>query len=61
VLGLVLIAFVITKLYLVDLWQLGRVYRISAFVALGLLLISTSFLYSRFRSAIEALLSDDPS
>jgi uncharacterized membrane protein len=57
--GLGLIGMVIVKLYLFDVWQLGRVYRISAFVVLGLLLISTSFLYSRFRRLIESLWKDE--
>jgi uncharacterized membrane protein len=46
--GLVLTGIVILKLYLYDVWQLGRVYQIIAFVILGILLLSTSFLYSRF-------------
>jgi uncharacterized membrane protein len=57
--GLVLIGLVIVKLYLFDVWQLDRVYRIAAFVALGILLISTSFLYSRYRHVLEALLRND--
>ncbi|MFL6415050.1 MAG: DUF2339 domain-containing protein, partial [Bryobacteraceae bacterium] len=57
--GLSLIGFVIAKLYLFDVWQLDRVYRIAAFVALGILLISTSFLYSRYRHVLEALLRND--
>ncbi len=52
--GLVLTGFVVLKLYLFDVWQLGRVYRTLAFVALGLLLLSTSFLYSHFRGLIES-------
>jgi uncharacterized membrane protein len=57
--GLALIGFVIVKLYLFDVWQLDRVYRIAAFVALGILLISTSFLYSRYRHVLETLLRSD--
>lgn len=57
--GLILIGIVIAKLYLFDVWQLQRPYRISAFIALGILLLSTSFLYSRFRPLIESLLKDD--
>ncbi|MFL6451625.1 MAG: DUF2339 domain-containing protein [Bryobacteraceae bacterium] len=57
--GLVLIGFVIVKLYLFDVWQLDRAYRIAAFVALGILLISTSFLYSRYRHVLDALLRKD--
>ena len=57
--GLGLIGFVVVKLYIFDVWQLGRVYRISAFVALGALLLATSFLYSHFRTVIESWWRDD--
>ena len=57
--GLGLIGFVVLKLYVFDVWQLGRVYRISAFVALGALLLATSFLYSHFRSLIESWWRDE--
>lgn len=50
--GLVLTAIVIAKLYILDVWQLSRVYQIIAFVILGVLLLSTSFLYSRFKNLI---------
>lgn len=50
--GLVLTAIVIAKLYVFDVWQLERVYQIIAFVILGLLLLSTSFLYSRFKNLV---------
>lgn len=49
-LGLFLLGVVIVKLYLWDVWQLNKFYRISAFVALGILLLAASYLYSRFRS-----------
>ncbi len=54
-LGLILIGIVVLKLYIYDVWQLARVFRILAFVALGLLLLATSYLYSRYRSTIEGL------
>ncbi len=57
--GLILIGIVIIKLYLFDVWQLERVYRISAFVALGGLLIATSFVYSRFRRVVESWWKND--
>jgi uncharacterized membrane protein len=57
--GLGLMALVIVKLYLLDVWELGRIYRISAFVALGVLLIATSFLYSKFRRLVEGLWKED--
>jgi len=49
-LGLVLLGLVIAKLYLYDVWLLTRFYRISAFVALGVLLLAASYVYSRFKS-----------
>jgi uncharacterized membrane protein len=54
VLGLGLIGLVVLKLYAYDVWQVARIYRILAFVGLGLLLLATSYLYSRYRPAIES-------
>lgn len=47
VLGLILIGIVIAKLYLIDVWVLARIYRITAFVGLGALLLAASYIYSR--------------
>ena len=47
ILGLILIGMVILKLYFYDVWQLMRIYRIVAFVALGVLLLGASYIYSR--------------
>ena len=58
-LGLGLLGLVIVKLYLVDVWTMRRIFRIVAFGGLGGLLLATSFLYSRFRTKIEALLNDE--
>ena len=55
ILGLALFALVIAKLYLLDVWQFSRGFRITAFLALGALLMLVSYLYSRFRPAIENL------
>jgi uncharacterized membrane protein len=60
VLGLLLMTLVVIKLYLSDVWELGFVFRIVAFGGLGVLLLSMSYLYSRFRPMIEKLLKDDP-
>ncbi len=54
-LGLGLIALVVLKLYLYDVWEASRLLRTVAFVSLGVLLLLTSYLYSRFRPAIESL------
>lgn len=58
-LGLALIAFLIAKLYLYDVWMLGRIYRIAAFAALGALLLAMSYLYSRYRESIESWWRED--
>jgi uncharacterized membrane protein len=57
-LGLTLLGLVIAKLYLYDVWLLNRFYRITAFVVLGILLLSSSYLYSRFRDKLDVLLTD---
>ncbi len=52
-LGLGLIGLVVAKLYLHDVWFLGLFYRMAAFAVLGALLLAMSYLYSRYRAAIE--------
>jgi uncharacterized membrane protein len=58
-LGLGLLAVVIAKLYLYDVWQLEKVYRIVAFSFLGVVLLATSYLYSRYRPKIESWWRDE--
>jgi uncharacterized membrane protein len=53
ILGLGLIAIVVVKLYLYDVWFLGLFYRMAAFAVLGALLLAMSYLYSRFRASID--------
>ena len=53
-LGLGLIVIVIVKLYFYDIWLLSRVFRITAFSALGVLLLLISYLYSHHRERIES-------
>jgi uncharacterized membrane protein len=48
--GLSLIGLVVVKLYLYDVWRLSYGFRITAFVALGFLLLLASFVYSRYRA-----------
>jgi uncharacterized membrane protein len=50
----------VAKLYLVDVWVLGRLFRITAFLALGILLLALSYLYSRLRPVFERLLKRTP-
>jgi uncharacterized membrane protein len=58
-LGLGLLAVVVAKLYLYDVWQLEKVYRIVAFSFLGVVLLATSYLYSRYRTKIESWWRDE--
>jgi uncharacterized membrane protein len=57
--GLALVTLVIAKLYLLDVWVLGRLFRITAFLALGVLLLGLSYLYSRFRPALARFLQSN--
>ena len=59
ILGLGLMALVVLKLYISDVWELGYLFKIVAFIGLGVLLLSVSYLYSRFRPAIEKLWKDE--
>jgi hypothetical protein len=59
VLGLGLMGTVVVKLYLSDIWELSRIFRITAFLALGVVLLLVSYLYSRFKPTIERLWKDD--
>ena len=54
VLGLFLLGLVTAKLYLWDVWFLVRLYRMTAFVAQGILLLAASYIYSRWRSGTSA-------
>lgn len=54
--GLALLLVCILKLFLYDLRNLEAIYRILSFVALGLILLSVSWIYSRFREHIRRLL-----
>ena len=60
IMGLVLMALVVIKLYGNDVWSLGRGFQVAAFLALGALLIGVSYVYSRYRSLIGRLWKDEP-
>jgi uncharacterized membrane protein len=55
VVGLAVLGLAVLKLYLSDVWELGLGFRIVAFIGLGALLLVVSYLYSRYRAAIEQL------
>jgi uncharacterized membrane protein len=51
--GLILITIPIAKVFVYDVFALEQLYRIIAFVGLGLLLIASGYLYQRYRVAIK--------
>ena len=51
--GLALLLFCISKLFIYDLRHLETVYRILSFVALGVILLGVSWIYTRFRETIR--------
>lgn len=55
-LGLAVFALCILKLFLYDLRNLETVYRILSFIALGLILLCVSWIYTRFRVEIRRYL-----
>ncbi|MDZ7639011.1 MAG: DUF2339 domain-containing protein [Bryobacterales bacterium] len=59
--GLVLLLFVVAKLYLFDVWLLDTLFRIVAFGVLGSMLLATSFLYSKLKHTVRSLLTEEPS
>ncbi len=54
--GLGLLAIPILKLFFFDVWVLVTVYRILAFVGLGLLLLVSAYLYQRYSKAIRGFI-----
>jgi uncharacterized membrane protein len=51
-----LLAVSIVKVFVYDVWVLERVYRIIAFVGLGVLLLVSAYLYQRYSQAIRGFL-----
>jgi uncharacterized membrane protein len=47
--GITVIAVTVLKVFFVDLWGLGGIYRVIGFIALGVLLVLVSYLYQRSR------------
>jgi uncharacterized membrane protein len=63
--GLVLLAFSVAKVFLVDMSELSQGYRILSFLGLGVLLLAVSFVYQRdwlkLRGAMNAANEDKQS
>jgi uncharacterized membrane protein len=50
--GMVVIGGTVLKVFFVDLWNLGGIYRVVGFVTLGVLLVLVSYLYQRGRTSV---------
>lgn len=57
--GLVLLWFMIFKVFLFDTWNLKDLYRIGAYLILGVILLTTGYLYVRFQQRIKEILLED--
>ena len=55
-----LLGATILKLFLHDIWALGQLYRVAAFVGLACVLILVSYLYQRYLFPETAAVSDPP-
>jgi uncharacterized membrane protein len=51
--GFALIGLMVLKLYTYDVWQMDNISRISAFIALGIILLLSSFTFQRLKNIIK--------
>lgn len=58
--GLLLFAIVAAKVFFVDLSQLDQIYRIVAFIILGVIVLSGSFLYLQYRQTFATAEANEP-
>ena len=56
IVGIVLFGLIILKLYLVDVWEMSNVFRIVSFIVLGILILSTSFIYQKLKNLMKNLM-----
>lgn len=54
--GLILLFLAILKLFFVDLWSLGTLYRIISSMTLGVILLGISFSYNRYKDKIKEII-----
>jgi uncharacterized membrane protein len=54
--GLVLLTLAIFKLFFIDLWNLGTLYRIISSISLGVVLLGISFSYQKFKDKIKEII-----
>ena len=56
--GMSLLSVAILKLFFVDLWSLGQLYRIIASISLGMVLLGISFLYQKYKHVFKEIIND---
>ena len=44
------------KLYMVDVWQMDKVSRITAFIVLGILFLISSFMFQKLKKMLQHIL-----
>lgn len=54
--GLLLLMLAILKLFFYDLWNLGQLYRIVSSISLGVVLLSISFAYQKYKDKIKEMI-----
>jgi uncharacterized membrane protein len=54
--GMILLLLAILKLFFYDLWNLGTLYRIISAISLGVVLLSISFAYQKYKDKIKEII-----
>src|SRR3989344_1516756 len=54
--GILIFGVTIFKLFIVDLWSLGQLYRIIASIGLGIILLATAFVYQKYKDRIKQII-----
>jgi uncharacterized membrane protein len=54
-LAIILFGLTILKVFLLDLSELEKIYRIISFIGLGIILLTASFMYQKYRNQINNL------
>lgn len=56
--GLLLLLLAISKLFFYDLWSLGTLYRIISSISLGVVLLSISFAYQKYKDKLKVIITE---
>lgn len=51
-----IIILMMIKLYMVDVWQMDKVSRITAFIVLGILFLISSFMFQKLKKMLQHIL-----